>query len=574
MLSFDLPIKKGIILIYDYYIFVADILIKKITKKYLYDMFAGEVNLKHFLDLAKKIIIDHTACDSCVFYFLDHEKQNLNIEAISLQGDLSVLEKSILGYHIDFKRSIPDAEAIHSNSTITLNKEDIHRYDDYITTVFDAWSIKQMIIIPLTFNDEVIGSFQAISHENDFSTAQINKIKKDISSITPYLYSCYKYEIFVRLKDALDESGDKHQRVISLINRLGGINCHQELFKIILFELISHYGFHFGGVFTNEKGYLIPKHWNTLAPNYDAQISKLKIWADNNLCSLASNNGAMSSCFENDSLIYIPDICELRSLPMAEHDRNALNQIEGIKSTVFIPLRQKEKAIGVVWLGSINKPAILNYSDKVMLEAVASYLGIAMENTRMYEEIESQKQQIEELNSRLNKKVIKLQQIATHDYLTGLYNFGHFQSVLGNMLQENNRRNRQYESICLVMADIDHFKGFNDTYGHEAGNIALKQVAKIISDLARGADVVCRYGGEEFIVILPDCVIDGAVQFAERVRKKIEDTSVIIDKKRVNITISLGCSVCDSTCNPRVCISQADAKLYDSKENGRNRVEY
>lgn len=549
-------------------------MIKKITKKYLYDTFAGEVNLNNSLDLAKKIMIDHTACESCVFYFFDYEKQSLNVEAICLQGKLSALEKSIIGYHIDIKRNIPDAEAIHQQTSITLNKENIEQYDDHINAVFDAWSIKQMVIIPIIFNNEVVGSFQGISHNNVFSAAQVHQIKNNISTITPYLYSCYKHEIFVRLKDALDESGDKHQQIISLINRLGGINCSQELFETILSELISYYGFHFGGIFTNEKGFLIPTHWSTITPDYEYQIAKLKIWAENNLCSLSSTNGAMSSCFENDSLIYIPNICKVKSLPMAEHDKNALNQIEGIKSTVFIPLRQKEQAIGVVWLGSINKSAQLNYSDKEMLEAVASYLGIAMENTRMYEEIESQKGQIEDLNSKLSKKVIKLQQIATHDYLTGLYNFGYFQSVLGNMLQANNRRNRQFESICLVMADIDHFKQFNDTYGHETGNVALKQVANIISDLARSADVVCRYGGEEFIVILPDCKIDGAVQFAERVRTKIEGTPVIIGEQSINITISLGCAACDSTCNPRACISKADAKLYNAKENGRNRAEY
>ncbi len=553
---------------------LGDILTIKVTKKYLYETFAGEVNLERSLELAKRIIIEQTACESCVFYFLNYEKEYLNVESLSLKGDLSALERSIMGYHIDINRNTPDIDAIHKRSSIKLNKEDIGKYDPHVKTIFDAWSIKQMVAIPIIFNNEVVGTFQAISHESNFTSAEINKIKESITTITPYLYSCYKYESFIRLKDALDESGEKHQQVITLINRLGGINCCQELFDTVLSELISHYGFHFGGIFTNEKGFLIPTHWSTITPDYEHQIAQLKIWAENNLCSLSSNNGAMSSCFENDSLIYIPDISKVKSLPMAEHDKNALNQIKGIKSTIFIPLRQKEQAIGVVWLGSIKKSAHLNYSDKEMLEAVASYLGIALENTRMYEEIESQKEQIEDLNSKLSKKVVKLQQIATHDYLTGLYNFGHFQSVLGNMLQKNNRRNRQFESICLVMADIDHFKSFNDSYGHEAGNIALKQVANIISDLARGADVVCRYGGEEFIIILPDCEIDGAVQFAERVRAKIESTPVIIFEKEVNITISLGCSLCDSTCNSRACISKADAKLYDAKENGRNRTEF
>ncbi len=539
-----------------------------------YELLAGELDLTRCLYSAISILLADTAIESCVFYFLDFSKESLNVEAISLKDDLKALEGSLLGYHIDTNKNIPDAQALRDKRFIHLSRDNIDCYDDHISTVFKAWSIKEFVVFPIIFNDEPIGTFQAISHTSSFSDAQLAKIQAKLDAITPYLYSCYKYESFVRQNDAIEESGDKHQQIVGLINRIGGISCFTELFETVLNGLIKHYGFHFGGIFTNEEGFLVPKHWRTAKPSYDKKIAQLKVWANHNLCSLSSTDGAMSSSFENDSLIYIPDIDKVISLPMAEHDRNALNQIKEIKSTVFIPIRQNEKAIGVLWLGTISSSTVLNYSDKEMLEAVASYLGIAMENARMYEEIENQKEEIEDLNRRLNIKVKKLEQIATHDYLTGLFNFGYFQDALSNMLEDNNRRTRKHESICLVMADIDHFKSFNDTYGHEAGNIALRQVADTISDLARAADIVCRYGGEEFVVILPDCPIDGAALFAERVREKIESTPVIINGNEIDITISIGCAACDCAQSPRACISNADSKLYQAKENGRNRVEY
>lgn len=539
-----------------------------------YKLLAGEIDLTKSLYSAISILLDNTDIESCVFYFLNYSKETLNVEAISLKDDLKALEGSILGFHIGANKNIPDAKALTNKEHIHLNKHNIGSYDDHVSTVFNSWSIIDFAVFPIIFNDEPIGTFQAISHSKHFTDTQLEKIKDKLEAITPYLYSSYKYESFAKQSDAIEESGDKHQQIVGLINRIGGISCFKELFETVLDGLIKHYGFHFGGIFTNEEGYLVPKHWRTIDTKIDKQISQLKVWANHNLCSLSSNDGAMSSSFENDSLIYIQDIDKVINLPMAEHDRNALNQINQIKSTVFIPIRQNEKAIGVVWLGTISSPTLLNYSDKEMLEAVASYLGIAMENARMYEEIESQKQEIEDLNRRLNIKVKKLEQIATHDYLTGLYNFGYFQNALANMLEDNNRRNRKYESICLVMADIDHFKCFNDTYGHEAGNIALRQVADSISDLARAADIVCRYGGEEFVVILPDCPINGAALFAERVRTKIESTPVVINGNEINITISIGCASCDCVQSPRACISSADSKLYKAKENGRNRVEY
>ncbi|THB74336.1 MAG: sensor domain-containing diguanylate cyclase [Gammaproteobacteria bacterium] len=542
--------------------------------KIIYKQLAGEIDFKRGLDSAISILLDNTSIESCVFYFLDFHEDTLNVEAMSLRDDIKALEQSILGYHIDVNKNIPDSQAIRDEQILLLNKDNIECYDDHISTVYKSWSISEFVVFPLFFKHDAIGTFQAISHTGSFSQEQIDEINEILTIVIPFLYSSYKYEVFVRQNDTIEESGGKHQQIISLINQIGGISCFTELFDLVLSRLITHYYFHFGGIFTNVDGFLIPQHWKTINTDYDEKISQLKVWANHNLCSLSSTDGAMSSSFENDSLIYIPDIDKIISLPMAEHDRNALNQIKEIKSTVFIPIRQNERAIGVVWLGSICNITTLNFSDKEMLEAVASYLGIAMENTRMYEETEKQKEEIEDLNRRLNIKVKKLEQIATHDYLTGLYNFGYFQNVLANMLGKNNRRNKKHDSISLVMADIDHFKSFNDTYGHEAGNIALKQVADIINDLARSADVVCRYGGEEFVVVLPDCEINGAAQFAERVRSRIEATPIVIDGNEINITISLGCTICDSGYSSRACVSKADNKLYQAKENGRNRVEY
>ena len=134
----------------------------------------------------------------------------------------------------------------------------------------------------------------------------------------------------------------------------------------------------------------------------------------------------------------------------------------------------------------------------------------------------------------------------------------------------------QNEKLSIVMFDIDFFKKFNDTYGHACGDYVLQHVAKIIKDSIRDEDMACRYGGEEFTVMLCGTDKEGAFLVAERIRKRIEDSVLSYEGNEMKLTISGGISVFSVEDNPvrsaRLLVDQADKALYMSKENGRNRI--
>ena len=132
------------------------------------------------------------------------------------------------------------------------------------------------------------------------------------------------------------------------------------------------------------------------------------------------------------------------------------------------------------------------------------------------------------------------------------------------------------QTLSVIMFDIDFFKKFNDTYGHACGDYVLKKVAEIISDSIREGDLASRYGGEEFTVLLCNAGKDEAMLVAERIRKRIEQTTVFYEGHNMQITISGGISVFNVETNPvrsaKVLVDQADKALYISKRSGRNRV--
>ncbi|SMF49503.1 diguanylate cyclase (GGDEF) domain-containing protein [Pseudobacteriovorax antillogorgiicola] len=159
---------------------------------------------------------------------------------------------------------------------------------------------------------------------------------------------------------------------------------------------------------------------------------------------------------------------------------------------------------------------------------------------------------------------------AATDGLTGLYNHDYFQNMLE---QEILQSQRQLRNLSLVMIDIDHFKKFNDKWGHQVGDLVLKHVADLVKQTCRKSDIVARYGGEELSVILPETNSDLAENVAERIRQVIEKSIVEHEGHHLNVTVSLGVSYLrEDIRTATALIKRADEALYASKENGRNCV--
>jgi len=165
----------------------------------------------------------------------------------------------------------------------------------------------------------------------------------------------------------------------------------------------------------------------------------------------------------------------------------------------------------------------------------------------------------------------RLQEQAMRDKLTGLYNRHYVEEWFGLELR---RAQRHGWSIAAIMLDIDHFKGFNDTFGHEAGDLVLRELAGALGRTTRGSDVASRYGGEEFLVLLPECPFDAALRRAERMREEVAKLELRYgDKPLGPVTVSLGVAVFpDHTKESEELLRCADEALYAAKQAGRNRV--
>jgi len=207
------------------------------------------------------------------------------------------------------------------------------------------------------------------------------------------------------------------------------------------------------------------------------------------------------------------------------------------------------KILGLVIAGNYQKKKKFSAEEVNRFSIIVSQAGIALENAQFYE---------------------KIQELTLHDELTAVYNYRYFYPKLR---EEMRLASRYRQPLSLAIVDIDNFKRYNDTNGHLAGDSALKQIAQILINRLRKTDIVVRYGGEEFAIILPVTNREGAKKILEDLRKEIENYPFLGQEPVRKLTISAGISTYPyDGREAKELVETADKSLYKAKSNGKNQV--
>jgi diguanylate cyclase (GGDEF)-like protein len=216
-----------------------------------------------------------------------------------------------------------------------------------------------------------------------------------------------------------------------------------------------------------------------------------------------------------------------------------------------VPMSAQSETVGSLYLELGKGAAVgIEENERMLASSLADHIALALANVRLRETLRNQ---------------------SIRDSVTGLYNRRFFEESL---LREVARSGRKAASLALVMLDIDHFKRFNDEFGHEAGDVVLQALATSLTQHTRVSDVACRYGGEEFMVLMPETSRAVAVQRAEELRIAVQSLNLKLRGKTLGaITMSLGLAVIpDQAKDAASLVAAADSALYQAKHSGRNRV--
>jgi diguanylate cyclase (GGDEF)-like protein len=221
---------------------------------------------------------------------------------------------------------------------------------------------------------------------------------------------------------------------------------------------------------------------------------------------------------------------------------------EGIEHYLCAPLRSRDSVFGLLHLTTGAAPTLV---ERRLAQTIADQLALTLVNERL-------------------RETLRVQQV--RDPLTGLFNRRYLDESL---LREGLRARRRNQSLGLLMIDLDHLKRFADRHGHDVGDVALAQVASQVAQSVRQDDIACRYGGEEFVVIMPDTDLVTAREQAEAIRRAVKASHIDFHGRRLDvITVSIGVAVYPlHGAEPALCLRAADKALNAAKEGGRDRVE-
>ncbi len=226
-------------------------------------------------------------------------------------------------------------------------------------------------------------------------------------------------------------------------------------------------------------------------------------------------------------------------------------RLKSLDIQVVAPLMRNDNIVGLLCLGPNIKDEEYSQDSLEMISILTNMLAVALHNSQMYD---------------------RIKELSYKDGMTGLHNYRFFRM---RMKEEIARARRENNNVSLLIADVDFFKNYNDTLGHPAGDDVLRQVSNILQRSVRDNDIVCRYGGEEFALILPGAGKEGAVALAERIRAKVESTPFFREDIQPNkkLTISIGIATFpEDAVTEEDLIFEADQALYHAKKAGRNRV--
>jgi diguanylate cyclase (GGDEF)-like protein len=226
-------------------------------------------------------------------------------------------------------------------------------------------------------------------------------------------------------------------------------------------------------------------------------------------------------------------------------------RIEKYRRTIlYLPLRTRDENMGILMVDNLLSQQEIPPEQIPVLTAMAAQLAMAIKNARLFQGVE---------------------ELSITDGLTGLYLLRYFRQRLK---EEFYRAERTHGQLSLMILDIDHFKRFNDTYGHQAGDTILTQVAERILSNARKVDLTARYGGDEFVILLPDTSAEEALLLAERLHQAVSNEPVVLtNKNKVQLTVSIGVATYPThAATIDELIKRADEALYWIKSHGRNRI--
>lgn len=525
----------------------------------LLDLFGSQIEA---LGLAQGYLIN----------LLDADGAFLASRKVHYAAEFQSLEQVYVGHKNAVNDQYVNARAFQARSIVRVSLQNASEVEG---NILRYWKADEIVAIPMVRPSDdsaaPLGVIVLLKTGEPIAQQQIASLQELLALFHHCLANWMRYAHLEEMHGQAKAAVADNERLLQFLDELSGLTSVAKIYDLFAKQVFRQMQFDIAGFTLLENG-LLSDSYVAVSDSAFQSIGDewLQFMCDTPFPDSPVSSGAVYVFFRDEAMVF-PDVQEIMHLQMARHDLKILSILKTARTLFIAPIRHQKKPIGVFAFYSLTKPVTLSETDMKLLERLSSFLGTAITNSQIYATSQKQNAEIGILNQRLQEKVTKLAEQASTDELTGLFNFRTFEAELAKSLLESKHASDKKE-LSLLLIDIDYFKNFNDTYGHAAGNDVLAGVALEITKLIRQTDKACRYGGEEFVVILPKCDLSGAMLLAERIRSTLEKRQFTTSAGVRSVTVSIGCAVSRHDDTHETLFARVDDALYQAKNSGRNRI--
>jgi diguanylate cyclase (GGDEF)-like protein len=532
--------------------------------------------LAQVLDLLGAQVFSLAHVDGCAISLVNYSGEALVNAYLKLPEEFADIENTLMGFEYRLSQADITSMAFKDGKSRLVGESDLAQYANTTRMRFERFKMRSLIVSPLMIRMDD-GSMQAIGTVTAFSQHQLldmqaaERIHELGNRCSAHISMHWRYQQAFDRSKTVEAMNAQIQQFIAYITQMNSLNTVEEVYESISQEFINRFKFDLVNILLKESDELAMVHTSFSAPFRHLE-QQWEPFRQRTRYSLNVRDGQSAMIFSNNQRFVVEDTVKILHLPMSDKDRQAISLLETLRTFMIVPIRLNGAPIGVMWLATLGEPIHLPETELTLIDLLSSFVSTAIRNAKAHGLVEKQNTEIAALNRDLHSKMQLLDQVARRDRLTGLNNFGNFEEELKRRTSQAARTGGDHP-LSLILLDIDHFKRFNDTWGHPAGNEVLKTVAACLLKCVRDMDFVARYGGEEFAVLLPQCDLADAQPIAERIRHMIANEAFVVDGRQHAITISAGYAQFLPGESANDFIRRVDAALYLAKHNGRNRVE-
>ena len=533
-----------------------------ISHKLISNHSVGEI-LQQIIQVAAELV----DCEIISVLLLDEEAHHLRFLATTTFQD------RLFNTVVPIDASIAGAAFAGSQAVIVNNVREDSRYYPIIAELVD-YPAHSIVAVPLTFRDHKIGVLEAENKKNGqgFDATDLQLLTALATQATITIENARQVERYRQMQQA-----EQNQRQLADALRLASAAITSTLdYDQVIDRILEH------------VSQVIPSDTSNVMMIEPGNIAR--VFRGRGYANFGTDEMLNATTLKLDEVENLRRMCETRQpnvVPDITHDPAWIYSRPGlyeIRSYVGVPIIIRESVVGFLNLMS-STPNLYTPASAERLQAFANHAATALENARLYrqaqaeiaerlkaeEELRRHRDHLEEL---VRERTAEVHRLAITDSQTDLFNRRHLLD-LGNQALIQSLRSRR--PLSAMMIDIDHFKRINDNYGHTVGDAAIVKIAEQIRAETRAADILGRYGGEEFVVLMPETDLPAARQIAERLLAAIRTLQITAGDVQFGMTVSIGVvsAPMDRADQPPTIdalISLADQAMYAAKQGGRDRV--